>query len=159
MQSYMWLYRSTERVGPPVILFEYQPTRSGEHPKRFLAGYKGKYIICDGYKGYDNISDDIKLQGCLSHCRRYYTDAVDVVPKEARADCEAMKGVEFCNKLFDIERRLKNYSDEERYQKRLALSKPVLDEFFAWATETGKITLDKTRLGKAITYTLNSWII
>jgi len=156
-QSYMWLYRSTERVGPQIILFEYQPTRSGDHPKRFLAGYKGKYIICDGYKGYDNISEDIKLQGCFSHCRRYYTDAVDVVPKEARADCEAMKGVVFCNKLFDIERRLKKCSDEERYQKRLKLSKPVLDDFFAWASETSKIALDKTRLGKAITYTLNQW--
>ena len=155
-QSYMWLYRSTERVGPPIVLFEYQPTRSGEHPRRFLAGYKG-YIICDGYKVYDNISEDIKLQGCFSHCRRYYVDAVDVVPKDAREECEAMKGVKFCNKLFDIERRLKNCSDEQRFQKRLELSKPVLDEFFAWATEMSKIALDKTRLGKAVTYTLNQW--
>jgi len=156
-QSYMWLYRSAERIAPPIILFEYQPTRSGDHPKRFLAGFLGKYIICDGYKGYDNISEDIKLQGCFSHCRRYYMDAVDVVPKDARADCEAMKGVEFCNKLFDIERRLKKCSDEERYQKRLVQSKPVLDNFFTWASETSKIALDKTRLGKAITYTLNQW--
>jgi len=154
--SYMWLYRSTERVGPPIVLFEYQPTRSGEHPKRFLSGYKG-YIICDGYQAYDNISVDIKLQGCLSHCRRYYMEAVDVVPKAARADCEAMKGVEFCNKLFDIERRIKKCSDEERFQKRLELSKPVLDAFFSWATEMSKVSLDKTRLGKAVTYTLNQW--
>jgi len=155
-QSYMWLYRTTERVGPPIVLFEYQPTRGGDHPKRFLAGYKG-YIICDGYKVYDNISEDIILQGCFSHCRRYYTDAVDVVPKEARADCEAMKGVKFCNKLFDIERRLKKCSDEQRFVKRLELSKPVLEAFFSWASEMSKVALDKTRLGKAINYTLNQW--
>jgi len=155
-QSYMWLYRSTERVGPPVILFEYQPTRSGDHPKRFLAGYKG-YINCDGYKGYNNISEDIKLQGCFSHCRRYYTDAVDIVPKDARADCEAMKGVKFCNKLFEIERRLINCSNEQRFEKRLEQSKPVLDDFLAWASTMNDVALDKTRLGKAITYTLNQW--
>ena len=156
-KSYMWLYRSAERIGPPIILFEYQPTRSADHPKRFLAGFNGKYIICDGYKGYDSISESIKLQGCFSHCRRYYMDAVNVVPKDARADCAAMKGVEFCNKLFDIERRLKKCSDEERYQKRLVLSKPVLDDFFVWASEMSKVALDKTMLGKAITYTLNQW--
>jgi len=155
-QSYMWMYRSAERVEPPIVLFDYQPTRSGDHPKRFLAGFKG-YIICDGYQGYNNISVDILLQGCFSHCRRYYRDAVDVVPKDARAGCEAMKGVEFCNKLFDIERRLKKCSDQQRYQKRLELSKPVLDAFFSWATEMSKVTLDKTRLGKAVTYTLNQW--
>jgi hypothetical protein len=155
-QSYMWLYRSAERVEPPIVLFDYQPTRSGEHPRRFLAGYVG-YINCDGYKVYDNISEDIKLQGCFSHCRRYYTDAVDVVPKDARAECEAMKGVEFCNKLFDIERRLKKCSDEQRFQKRLELSKPALEDFFAWASEISKVALDKTMLGKAITYTLNQW--
>jgi len=154
--SYMWVYRSAERVGPPIVLFEYQPTRSGEHPKRFLAGYKG-YINCDGYQGYDKVSGDVKLQGCFSHCRRYYTDAVDIVPKAARADCEAMKGVEFCNKLFDIERRIKKCSNDERFQKRLEQSKPVLDAFFSWATEMNKVALDKTRLGKAVTYTLNQW--
>ena len=154
--SYMWVYRSAECVEPTIILFEYQPTRGAEHPKRFLAGYKG-YITCDGYKGYDKISEDIKLQGCFSHCRRYYTDAVDIVPKTARADCEAAKGVAFCNKLFDIERRIKNCSDEERFWKRLEQSKPVLDDFFSWASNMSKVALDKTRLGKAITYTLNQW--
>jgi len=30
--SYMWLYRSAERVDPQIVLFEYQPTRSAKHP-------------------------------------------------------------------------------------------------------------------------------
>jgi transposase/uncharacterized coiled-coil protein SlyX len=154
--SYMWLYRTCERNGPPIVLFEYQPTRSAKHPKLFLAGFVG-YINCDGYSSYNSISPDIKLQGCFSHCRRYYTDAVDLVPKESRKECEAIKGVEFCNKLFAIERRLKNCSDEKRYQQRLILSKPVLEDFLSWVSDMSKITLDKTRLGKAVTYTLNQW--
>ena len=38
--SYLWLYRSG-RDGPPIVLFEYQQTRAGEHPSRFLNGFAG----------------------------------------------------------------------------------------------------------------------
>lgn len=33
--SYMWLYR-TGREGPPIVLYDYQTTRSGKHPEQFL---------------------------------------------------------------------------------------------------------------------------
>ena len=49
-QSYMWLYR-TGCVGPPIVLFEYQPSRAGENPRKFLEGFKG-YLQVDGYAGY-----------------------------------------------------------------------------------------------------------
>jgi transposase len=39
-QSYMWLYRSG-RYGPGIVLYEYQPSRSGDNPKAFLKGFKG----------------------------------------------------------------------------------------------------------------------
>ena len=37
--------------GPPVVLYEYQQRRAGEHPKAFLAGFRG-YLHVDGYAGY-----------------------------------------------------------------------------------------------------------
>ena len=52
-QSYMWLYR-TGGQGPPIVLYEYQQTRSGEHPRNFLKGFKG-YLHVDGYAGYHEI--------------------------------------------------------------------------------------------------------
>jgi len=44
----------------------------------------------------------------------------------------ASEGLDYCNQLFTIERQLKDrdISDEERYEKRLKLSKPVLDNFY-----------------------------
>lgn len=36
--SYLWQYRSHAHSQHPVVIFEYQPTRSGEHAKNFLAG-------------------------------------------------------------------------------------------------------------------------
>jgi hypothetical protein len=36
---------------------------------------------------------------------------------------------EYCNKLFEIEKSIKELSPEEKFEKRQELSKPVLDEF------------------------------
>ncbi|MBE3087913.1 MAG: IS66 family transposase, partial [Chloroflexi bacterium] len=59
--SYLWLYRSG-RDGPPIVLYEYQETRAGEHPKRFLHGFTG-YLQADGYAGYEQVAD-VTLIGC-----------------------------------------------------------------------------------------------
>lgn len=37
-KSYTWPCRSG-RDGPPIVCYEYQPTRNGENPKRFLADF------------------------------------------------------------------------------------------------------------------------
>lgn len=59
--SYLWLYR-TGRMGPPIVLYEYQETRGGQHPREFLSGFKG-YLHVDGYAGYNGILNVI-LVGC-----------------------------------------------------------------------------------------------
>ena len=40
--------RSCGREGPPIVLFEYQPGRGGEYPKRFLGEFKG-HLQVDGH--------------------------------------------------------------------------------------------------------------
>ena len=66
-KSYMWMYRTSDNE-VPIILYEYQPTRSGDSPKNFLAGYKG-YIHADGYAGYHKVQD-VTLVGCWAHYPR-----------------------------------------------------------------------------------------
>ena len=44
--SRMWVYCSGNTGTAPIVLFEYQPTRSGEHARRFLTGFK-KYLQTD----------------------------------------------------------------------------------------------------------------
>ncbi|OPX85704.1 MAG: Transposase IS66 family protein [Pelotomaculum sp. PtaB.Bin013] len=68
-------------------------------------------------------------------------------------------GLDYCNQLFAIERQLKdkNISDQERYEERLKLSKPVLDNFYVWLNRQRQQTLPKSAFGQAITYCLNQW--
>lgn len=153
--SYLWLYR-TGRVGPPIILYDYQTTRGGQHPREFLSGFKG-YLHVDGYAGYNGLPD-VTLVGCWAHARRKFDEALKALPDGKRSAAVAAKeGLEFCNRLFAIERDLKEATPEKRYEIRLARSRPVLDAFLAWLKSQSSQVLPKSSFGQAITYCLNQW--
>ena len=52
--SYIWVHRSGSCEGPPIILYQYTSSRSGEHAKIFLAGFTG-YHVSDAYAGYEKV--------------------------------------------------------------------------------------------------------
>src|SRR5690554_2833858 len=153
-KSYLWLYR-TGKEGPPVILYDYRETRAGENPKEFLQGFKG-YLQVDGYAGYHKV-ENVTLVGCWAHARRGFTDALKSLPANSPKPATATEGLQFCNKLFAIERELKELEPQKRYEKRLELSKPVLDSFLSWLKIQEQKVLPKSKLGEAITYCLNQW--
>ena len=71
--------------------------------------------------------------GCWTHARRKFDEALKALPAEKRdVDVAAKQGFNFCNRLFTIERQLKEVAPEERYQARLERSLPVMDAFHAW---------------------------
>lgn len=155
-KSYLWLYR-TGRIGPAMILYDYKETRAGEHARNFLTGFKG-YLHTDGYPGYHKV-DGVTLVGCWSHARRKFDEALKALPPKATetATVTTKEGLEFCNRLFAIERELKDATPEERYEARLKNSQPVLDAFLAWIHKQNGRALPKSKLGEAIGYCLNQW--
>lgn len=153
--SYMWLYR-TGRDGPPIILYDYQTSRSGKHPARFLKEFKG-YLHTDGYGGYNDLPNIIHV-GCWAHARRKFDEALKALPESQKSTTTvAQEGLDFCNKLFAIERDLTGVTSDERYQKRLELSRPVLDTFKEWLKYQTPRVLPKSVLGQAIQYCRNQW--
>ena len=111
----------------------------------------------DGYAGYEQVPN-VTLVGCWAHARRKFDEALKGLPKSSRhIKSTASEGLEFCNKLFEIERKLKDVSAEERYNIRLARSRPVLDAFSAWLDTQSTQVLPKGLLGEAITYCKNQW--
>ncbi len=63
-KSYMWVYRGADPQ-KPTLIYQYQPTRSGQVPLKFLDGYQG-YVQSDAYSGYDSLGRQpgICLVGC-----------------------------------------------------------------------------------------------
>src|SRR5579859_1005047 len=155
-QSYLWLYRSG-RDGPAIVLFEYQPTRAGEHPSNFLKGFAG-WLHVDGYAGYEGLSD-VTLVGCWAHARRKFTDAINVLPTPERkkGKTTAHEGLAFCNQLFEIERGLHDVTPEQRFAGRNERSRAVLEPFRLWLCALEGKVLPKSKLGEALTYCRNQW--
>jgi hypothetical protein len=147
----MWVYCTGDVAKPPpVVLFEYQSNRAGEHPKAFLSGINDPfYLLTDGYAGYNSVENAVHA-GCFAHTRRKYEEAM---PKNAPKDNCARIGFEFCQELFDLEREFEDLEPDAKLKKRIERSKPVLDRFYEWVETVNPLAGSK--LAKAITYTIN----
>ena len=122
--SRMWVYANGKMNDYSIIIFEYQPTRGGEHPAAFLKDFHG-YLICDGYDAYNAVTG-AKRCGCWMHTRRYFVEALPK-DKSAYETSVAAKAVEFCNRIYHEEGLLAELTPEERYEQRLVKVKPLLD--------------------------------
>lgn len=151
-KSYMWLYRTGGDAVNSIVLYEYQPDRRAIHPLNFLRGFSG-YLHADGYDGYHKLPKNIVIVGCWSHCRRKYDEAIKSLPEKDREGSAALRGIQYCDKLFEIERKLTDLLPEDRYERRQEVAKPVVEEFFSWA-ESLKV-LPKSGIGKAVYYTIS----
>lgn len=148
-KSYEWVYRTGKCANHQIVIYDYQETRKKEHPEAFLKGFTG-YVHTDGYQVYHGLPSGIVVVGCWAHARRYWENALKVIDQAKRKGTDAERGVAYINELFKLERKFEKLSPEERYQKRLEQSKPIMDAFFAWAGALE--VLPKSKLGEAVGY-------
>ena len=124
--SRMWVYTSGSQAKRHIRIFEYQPTRGAEHPKRFLSGFQG-LLQTDGYTVYDKV-ENVTRCGCWAHARRKWREAM---PKGATTETsKAAVGFEYCNKLFTREKELNKIYDGRN--ERSGVMKSILDSYWAW---------------------------
>jgi len=154
-QSWMWV----QTGGPPdkpVILFDYSTSRAQEVPTRLLDGYRG-YVMTDDYAGYNALGAQAGVErlGCWAHARRKFVEAQKVQPKgkTGRADI----ALNLINKLYGIERDLKDNVDEDRKTGRHERSLPVLAQIRSWMEKTQPQVTAQNALGKAVGYLASNW--
>ncbi len=155
-QSVLWLYRSG--TSPPIVLYEYQPTRAGAHPKRYLAGFEG-YLQTDSYSGYDQVGEAGHRPtpvGGWAHARRYFLEALQALPAGA-APGLAGQALYRIGRLYRIERLIKRLPPEQRQRYRQRLSRARLEAFHGWLQAHRGQVLPKSLRGKALGYALNQW--
>ncbi|OCN01268.1 transposase [Clostridium sp. W14A] len=151
-KSYMWLYRTSGDAKHPIVLYDYQPDRRAKRPAEFLKNFKG-YLHTDGYDGYHSLKEDITVIGCWAHARRKFDEALKALPERDREGSNVLRGKRYCDRLFGFEREFENLKPEDRYLKRQKYSKPLLDEFFAWASALN--ATPKSGIGIAVHYALS----
>ena len=143
----MWVYVSGATQEKQIAIYDYRSDRKHENARNFLKDYHG-YINCDGYKAYESIPN-ATIVGCFAHVRRYYYEALELIKPEHQADTKELIGVEFCNKLFEL--------DESNPDELIKKRKKILWEFKEWLDSVVDTTNPNLAIGKAINYTLNQW--
>ncbi|WJY26114.1 IS66 family transposase [Sporosarcina trichiuri] len=140
-KAYNWVYKTVPCQGPPLVIFKHSLSRAKEVLKNFLSGFKGT-VICDGYSAYGDI-EDISFANCWAHVRRYWL----------KADSKnGQMGVDYCNRLYQLERKFRTMRPSKRRRMRKKYSKPILDDFFKWI-ENGHF-YGKNAIATAAEYTL-----
>jgi transposase len=158
--KWMWLIRG----GPPdqpVVIFEYDKSRSAEVPSRLLEGFSGT-LQTDGYAGYNQVcrDNDITRIGCWDHARRKFVDAIkgmSMKQKHSKKVSKADVALSKIRKLYAIEDSDKSQSPQERYEQRQQLSLPILKDLKSWLEKNiNKLPKDSLTY-TAMYYTLNQW--
>ncbi|MCL1984921.1 MAG: IS66 family transposase [Betaproteobacteria bacterium] len=155
-ESRMWLYRTSCDVEHPIVLYDYQPDRSKERPREFLAGFSG-YLLTDGYTAYHTLPENIVVVGCLAHVRSKFTDALKCLKEAERPGSLALEGKKYCDHLFDLERDIKDEPFSERFKLRNEKASPILNEFRIWLDAVSPHISSKSKLGTAVGYAMNQW--
>ncbi|MGK2855753.1 MAG: IS66 family transposase [Thermoanaerobaculia bacterium] len=118
------------------VFFEYQPKHTSDAVCAMFKGFKG-YIQADAHCVYDALfrgeavdegekpPDEV---ACWSHARRKWWEAA-VTTKDPAAR-EALLRV---HALFALEEGWADLAPKQRHERRQRISRPMLDDFFAWA--------------------------
>ena len=145
-KQYMWVYRTGKHCKRQIVIYEYNKSKSGDVPEKFLGDYNG-YAHTDGYAAYNKLTK-VTHCNCWAHLRRKFHEAI-IVNSE---DSTAKTARDFCDRLFAIEAELDKCTTEERFNQRLTKEKPVSEAFWSWAEKVAPTVLPKTQLGKAFEY-------
>ncbi len=166
-KSYMWAQMAdasgASGTGPPIRLFAYSPSRSTEAAQRLYVGAReGGVLMSDGYEVYNKIALANKLVhiGCWAHCRRYFNDALQALPKANRGPEQlAARFIALIGKLYRVEALAKEQGLDAGalLQSRQTHSVPVLQEIQALQMANIHAVLPGSLLGKALHYLSSQW--
>jgi len=153
-QAYRWAYRGNGLgQGPPMVVFDYQASRAGQHAAVFLQGWHG-HLMVDDYAGYKALfkGGTVVELGGMAHARRQCFDLA-----KANGSPIAARALRHIGRLYRIEDRARGKTAEARQRLRAQHAKPRLTLYHAWLLKTRASVPDGSGTAKAMDYTLKRW--
>lgn len=156
-KSYLWVYRtgSFQSESSALVLFDYQTSRSSEHPRAFLKDFTG-HLMVDDYSGYKMLfkrhENPIIELGCWAHARRKFFELYD-----ASKNTMAKEVLDRIAQLYQIESNIKAMSIDERERIRKSEAIPILDALYAYLMHQSHTLAPSSNSAKAVNYTLKRW--
>ena len=166
-KSYMWVQMTeasgADGTGPPIRLFAYSPSRSTQAAMTLYEGMRGGGVLMsDGYEPYAAIAEKHRLVhlGCWAHCRRYFHEALQALPKDKRGpDQLPARFIELIGKLYHVEAeaRRAQLDVQAAHSRRQDESVPLLEKIEELALQHLHSVLPGSLLGKALHYVTAQW--
>ena len=152
-RAYLWAYMSNVlETGPPIVVFDYQTSRSGAHARNFLADWQGTLMV-DDFGGYKAIfGQGVTELGCFAHARRKFFDL-----NEAQANPIAQEALRRIAALYEIEARGRGMSIVQRADLRQREALPLLTSMHDWLKATRLTVANGGGTAKAMDYSLKRW--
>jgi transposase len=165
-KSYMWAQMceksGADSTGPPIRLFAYTPSRATEAALRLYAGAGPGALMTDGYEPYSQVAKTNQLVhlACWAHCRRYFFDAMQALPKDKRGPEQlAVRFIELIGKLYKVESQAKDegLDTQALTLRRQQQSAPLMEQIKQLLLTNLHVVAPKTLLGKALHYAHGQW--
>jgi transposase len=157
--GYYWAYHAPV---DGLVLFEYQPGRGQEGPRKLLKDFTG-VLQSDAYPVYQAIfknNEKVTQLYCMSHIRRKFDEAVSY------DQTRATHAVEQIARLYKIEKDIRvatvgealpTLTENQIVEIRREYASPILDEIKQWMIEEYPKVTPSSPIGKALSYALSLW--
>lgn len=152
-RAYLWAYQSNVlETGPPIVVFDYQPSRAGQHARNFLSEWRG-HLMVDDFGGYKALfADGVIELGCLAHARRKFFDL-----NAAQSNPIAQEALTRIAALYAIEAQGREMDIVARTQLRQEQAQPLLQSLHDWLIRTRMTVAHGGGTARAIDYSLKRW--
>jgi transposase len=162
-KGFFWAIASDDRghggPTPPIVLFRYAPGRSGSYAERFLQGYRGRFLQCDGYEGYRLLERIQREEGpwtlvhCWSHLRRRFVKLL----RNSQSPI-AETALRHIAALYAVEADVRGHPPGVRLAARKKLSAPIVEALKPWFEKQLSLISSASKLAEHIRYALNHWV-
>ncbi|MEO8646696.1 IS66 family transposase, partial [Pseudomonas sp.] len=135
------------------VVYDFSPSRAGEHARNFLGTWNGK-LVCDDFAGYKaGFELGITEIGCMAHARRKFFD-LHAANKSQLAE-QALHSI---GGLYEIERQVRDMSDEDRCRIRQEKAAPLAKALHDWMLAQRDLVPNGSAMAKALDYSLKRWV-
>ena len=150
-----YLYAQYGDAAHPYDCYHFASHKTRANIQTILGNYQG-YLQSDAYICYELITAASDNQligvGCWAHARRKFEPLIEAGPHP-----QATWILTEIQKLYDIEDRAKNMTDEARHELRQIESRPIVESIRRWLDERDEQELPRSPLREGVNYLRKRW--
>ncbi|NAS97164.1 IS66 family transposase [Pseudomonas syringae pv. actinidifoliorum] len=151
-RSYVWAYATTQFSDVAAVVYDFSPSRAGEHARNFLQDWRGK-LVCDDFGGYKaSFELGVTEIGCMAHARRKFFE-LHATNKSMLAE-QALRYIQL---LYEIESEVRDLEPDLRRRIRQEKAVPVMNMLYTWMIAQRDLVPEGSAISRALDYSLKRW--